>query len=179
LLAIALGAVIGFVPTVVLAVYQAHAQREQLLLDRRVSALRDFSLAVSDDGELISTVSELEAAIGHVDRADPRARTRQDWRRIDSLYKAVIDRRYKWVARLNAETAVIGALFASQDPSECRANGGALSYTPYATAERPDFVTEKERIEYMETNVGEFKRALAATIDSTQATIRCHAAHLN
>jgi hypothetical protein len=179
LLTIIVGAIIGFVPTAILAVYQAHAQREQLLFDRRLAALHDFSLAASDDGELSGTVAELEVAINHVDRVDPQARTRQDWKRIDSLSKAVSDQRYKWIARLNAEIPVVGALFANEDPFECPLKGSALSYGPHAAATRPDLAKEEREIEYMKQNIGEFKRDLAAIIDSTQATIRCHAAHLD
>src|SRR5258708_35441734 len=98
LVAILFGAVIGFVPTLTITLYQAHQQKNQLLLDRRMSALRDFSAAVGAGGELMSAAAELDVAIYHLEHLGPRARTVADWQRVDSLYKLVIDRRYKWTS---------------------------------------------------------------------------------
>jgi hypothetical protein len=111
LVTIFFGALIGFVPTIFVTLYQSHLQKSQLLLDRKMSALRDFSAAVGGGGELMSAVAELDVAIYHLGHLEPRARTAADWQRVDSLYKLVIDRRYKWASDVNTQAAMIVALF--------------------------------------------------------------------
>jgi hypothetical protein len=173
------GALIGFVPTVTITLYQARQQKSQLLLDRKMSALRDFSAVVGGGGELMSAVAELDVAIYHLGHLEPRARAAADWQRVDSLYKLVIDRRYKWTSEVNTQAAMIVALFPpAASPPECRTGGMILSFSKFANAQRSPAASQEETIASMRANVEAFKKELAQTMDNTLETIRCNAAHV-
>jgi hypothetical protein len=58
-----IGALLSFVPTFITVTYQARQQRKQALLDRKLTALRDFTAALNSDGELFLKFDEVEAAL--------------------------------------------------------------------------------------------------------------------
>lgn len=60
MMSILLGPIIGLGPSSLLATYQARQQREQLLVDRRITALKEFAAAVNGNGELLGKLDQLE-----------------------------------------------------------------------------------------------------------------------
>jgi hypothetical protein len=183
LLSILFGAVIGFVPTVFLTVYQAHQQRNQAILERRLSALRDFSAAVGGGGELMATFNELDLTVQRLLRLPPAARTKADKDRIEALYKTIIAQQIKWAANVNSQGVIFWAVFKPRAETAERqqlglVNAMPMSFSNYAIVDFPKLQTDEEVLTFMLTNVADAERKLADVIDKTQRAVVRHAAQV-
>ncbi len=177
------GAAIGFVPTTLVTVYQAHQQRNQIILERRLSALRDFSAAVNGNGELMATLNELDLILQRVAGLPPAARMKADKDRTEALYKTWLIQQAKWAANVNSQGVIFWAVFKPEGgTAEWQrlglANRMPISFSKYAVVERPILQTDEEAITFMRTNVAATERELGDLIDKTQRAIARCAAHI-
>jgi hypothetical protein len=108
-----IGALLGFVPTFITVTYQAKQQRNQFLLDRKLTALREFTAAVNGDGELFVKFDELEIAVYDLmNEPDSRAKMRQ----VTTAWAEVMRLKTPHAAKMQTEVIVLDSLFGAKFP---------------------------------------------------------------
>lgn len=154
-----LGAVIGFIPSIFLAVFQYRAQEHQLLMDRGMSAIRDFSSALNST-DVLQNLDDADAAMYGWSLA-PRTLARET-RALDAQSKAISSYRH-YVANVRTASIVVDAVLHTKLPL------WENKYIPHPMDTDTDVPTSNAEIkqlckEAMETN--EELRAELAKYDS-------------
>jgi hypothetical protein len=169
LICIVLGAVIGAVPALVIAIYQTRETRLQALFFRKLDALKEFSNCVSDGGNLMNAANELEVSIHRLIRRGDKA-TSDDVKHIDDMYKEIISERFKWTAKVQAQSVEIAALFGPDKQEQANSHNEQFSDLK-GREEVPHFDSKEEELEWMQKDAGRFKKQLSGIIDGTQSII--------
>jgi hypothetical protein len=107
-----IGALLGFFPTFILSAYQARAQsraqREQLLLEKRFLAFRDYSSALTGDGELFAKFEALERELTSAIANPSSNEILHSSMRLAEEAQTMQER---YTATLKAQTIVLNSLF--------------------------------------------------------------------
>jgi hypothetical protein len=108
LISVILGALIGFTPSLFLLRLQAKQQLDQLRFDRQLGALKDFSEALSANGQLFAKDGELEGILWEMTEASKPERELLRLQRANSERELFED---QYVANLHAESLVMTSVF--------------------------------------------------------------------
>jgi len=109
-----IGALLGLVPSLIIVTYQSRQQQKQFLLDRRLAALREFSTALTGEGDLLAKYDELEIVTGRLIRFPNSSDVEQDFVRsaTDTL---LLEQRY--TARMQTAVLVMTSTFGVRFPA--------------------------------------------------------------
>jgi hypothetical protein len=173
ILPVLIGAVIGFVPSFVITTYQAHLQaheqREQFMLEKKITALKDLSIAVNGNGRLLANYELYDRYLTVVIHFPEDKEARQQLTRLADESNMEYPRYY---AELRTQAAITGILFHKEIP-----------LPDFFVEDLPDFPepeihSEKEKFDILvrhskeaHAQMGKSRKALAALIDAYQKLI--------
>jgi hypothetical protein len=87
---ILIGGLIGVAGPSAIAIYQAHEQREQFLMDRRITALKEFAAALNGYSEIIGKLEQMQSAALEVAMLFPNSNSRDALQKLDRLGQRTI-----------------------------------------------------------------------------------------
>ena len=109
-----IGAFLGFLPVAYQIHVQAQEQRKQFWLEKRLTALKDFTSALNNNADLLAQYGLLEQAIRDAsEESDPLRHFQNVVRMHDDI--SILDARY--VVGLKAQARVVDVLFGVQIPT--------------------------------------------------------------
>jgi len=164
-----LGAMLASLPLLITTYMQLRAQQRQLILDRQISALRDYSASynklatdvlpsIDEMDEMVSQAQKQSAA--HVFTPDDLARLTKE----DGL---LLNKSRSWIAEVNTQTAIINAL--------CKTNGAARTFTvrrkDQPNAERKEQHTNDEWLQIIRNDLDEYRNSTTQNFNEQQKII--------
>jgi hypothetical protein len=173
LLPVLVGAVIGFVPSFVITTYQAHLQaheqREQFMLDKKITAVKDLSAAVNGNGKLLANFDLYESYLTVVINFPQNKEARQQLARLADEFNIEYPR---YCAELRTQAAIASILFHKEIPMP------NFPVEDLPDIPEPQIHSEKEKLEILvrhskeaRTQVQKTRKAVTATIDTYQKLI--------
>jgi hypothetical protein len=108
IISVLLGAAIGFMPSMLLAQFQARQQQQQLHLDRQLSAVQSFSVALSATGPLFAKNEELSVLASVMSTAPEPEKEITKLQRLLTEQNLLED---QYVANLHAQSLVMSSVF--------------------------------------------------------------------
>lgn len=110
---ILLGAILASLPILVTNYMQTRAQQHQLIMDRRITALRDYSTSYNKlASDILPSIDQLEGMVTAAEEQyTSRQLTNDEWDRLETQTDEVVSKVRSWVAEVNTQTVIVNALF--------------------------------------------------------------------
>jgi hypothetical protein len=140
IITLVIGALVGLIPSLVVVTYQGKQEREQFLLDRKLTALKDFSAALTGDGDMLAKYDELEIVTARLIRFPDSSNAQDDFVRLSGDAMLLQDR---YDAKMQTQALVMSSMFGLRFPTSRFVS--ALRLDPADVSNIPS-VNGKERI---------------------------------
>jgi hypothetical protein len=114
-----LGAVLASIPILIASYIQTKAQQHQLILDRRISALKDYSIAYNKLAtDFLPAIEKLDSMVAESERQFSEKQLTSDEinKNLNEPTEILLIKGRTWIAEVNAQTAIVNALFKTNLP---------------------------------------------------------------
>lgn len=144
-----LGSLLALVVSVCTSWLQSAAQRQQLLLDRKISALREYSRIGNKGNDILFKIKVLE-----FDWQNPRLSNAGSSKSayVSPEYPSIISQTISWESELNVEGTIVTALFKEQTPRFTLSKVFRKSY-PTNAPESLSIDATKKDVEFLRNSI--------------------------
>lgn len=113
-LLILIGAILASIPTLISTYMQGEVQLKQIILDRKITALKDYSISYNKlVVDLLPKVGQLESRILYYFDTD-MVKSKVDKNKLINIYaefEEYLNLHQSWIADVNTQTLIINSLF--------------------------------------------------------------------